>query len=108
MEEIDKAVVMKATASSKPANENPNAGLGKKLSSKVREEGELSSSDDDAAAVLSSKSLKLTCKPLASFFFFFFLCICVWSPGKQRKLEENAFSVLPNVKSYFSVADYTH
>jgi hypothetical protein len=88
MEEIDNAVVVTATASSKPANTNPNAGLAKNPSSKVREEGELSSSDDEAA-VLSYKSLKLTCA-FAIFFLFFFLCISVWSPGKQRKLEENA------------------
>lgn len=68
MEEIDNAVVVTATASSKPANANPNAGLAKNPSSKVREEGELSSSDDEAA-VLSSKSLNLTCA-FAIFFFF--------------------------------------
>lgn len=93
MEEIDKAVVMKATASSKPANENPNAGLGKKLSSKVREEGELSSSSSDAAAVLSSKSLKLTCKPLASFFFFsLHLCLVAGKTEKTRRKRVVGFT----------------
>lgn len=91
MEEIDKAVVVKATASSKPANANPNAGLDKKASSKVREEGELSSSEDDAA-VLSSKSLKLTCEPLASFLFILHFCLVAWKTEKTRRKRDFGFT----------------
>jgi hypothetical protein len=92
MEEIDKAVVVKATASSKPANANPNAGLAKKAaSSKVREEGELSSSEDDAA-VLSSKSLKLTCEPLASFLFILHFCLVAWKTEKTRRKRDFGFT----------------
>jgi hypothetical protein len=92
MEEIDNAVVVTATASSKPANTNPNAGLAKNPSSKVREEGELSSSDDEAA-VLSYKSLKLTCA-FAIFFLFFFslhFCLVAWKTEKTRRKRDFRF-----------------
>lgn len=47
MEEIDKAAAARATTSPKLANADPSGVLVNKPSSKVREEGELSSSDDD-------------------------------------------------------------